>query len=149
MSRAIKERVMAIVRSLEGVADVKDGTVRDFNLYPSFAVFTREGAHTKTASDLKTTLRNYDLWAFIQPLEEGLETAAEQAVDTWIETLVNTFDARPGLWLATHQDALATVQNAMIIDDTGFTALEIAGASIAGFVCTLQVEIITALEQGY
>lgn len=144
-----KARIKAILSSISGVKKVAGGTVHEFNLTPAFAVFTEDATHEMTTEDSKTTRRRYQVWGYIKPLSEGTEETGEDLVDTWLDTVIDTFDGRIGLWLTTLQNTLTGVQTALVVEDSGYVTVQLASTVYAGFQVTLEVESIKTVNRGY
>lgn len=143
-----KARILDILDTVPQIKRVARGSLRQTSDTPTFLVFTDEAQHAKPAGDTKTIGRDYRIIGLVQPMEQGAEFEAEQAVEPFYNIIESLFDSRPGLWLEDNTDASPGVQDAYLTSDSGFQVIILAGAAWAGCEWVLRVEEIKNISQG-
>ena len=136
----VKARILEILDTSAEIKKTIRGSVRQLSEMPAAVVMADRAIHEKPASDIKKIIRDYRIIVLVQPMEHGVETAAEQAVEPFYAIVEELFDIRPGLWLVDNSDTLAGVQDSFLTEDTGFQVIVLAGAAWAGAEWILRVE---------
>jgi len=144
----VKSRILDILDTSSDIKKTIRGSVRQLSEMPAAIVFADRAIHEKPASDMKKIIRDYRIMVLVQPMEHGVETAAEQAVEPFYAIVEELFDVRPGLWLADNTDTVDGVQDSFLTEDTGFTVIILAGAAWAGAEWILRVEELKKVVAG-
>ncbi len=136
----VKARILDILATSSEINKTIRGSVRQISEMPAAVVMADRAIHEKPASDLKTIIRDYRIMILVQPMEHGIETEAEQAVEPFYAIVEGLFDVRPGLWLTDYTDTVDGVMDAFLTEDTGFQVIVLAGAAWVGAEWILRVE---------
>jgi len=147
--KAIADRIIDILGTNSDIKQRGYFSMRNWSLWPAFAVRQAGSSQQWVADDLKQKIVNYEIVGYILPLEGGIQTYSEQAVITWIDTIDDLFDTRPTLGLTGYSDAMAGVQDSFIVTNTGFFPLTVSNSVYAACIWTLQVTLLAQLQKGF
>ncbi|MCC6361862.1 MAG: hypothetical protein IT450_24265 [Phycisphaerales bacterium] len=146
---AERARIASIAALITGVTSTSAAVPRDVTTadLPALIVMTGEGVRTRDGG-LLLVQRTYKLALLVLPAAMGAELEAEQACEPFFERFEDAYGQRPALQLANNLTPLAGVQHSDLGNDTGVTAIELAGVGYMGVIFDLNVLTVRDVPRG-